>query len=582
MLFNRHSIRFSRSDAQRRRADGLRRTTILFGIFSTLIFGVATAQLANPAESQFAPDSSSRSAVRTALFTDHDISNRSNGKKSRIRQVSGEPPSAWDIPSPAYSQNGSSVNGDGPALAAPANGDDSTSAVAIPAWGPPSTSATAANDNSQSGFGPLPASPLGTQPNDSQSANPYFNTQTAPNAIPGVDPNAYAAAMQGLQNYAQNPNAMQQGGRENPYAAQTGMGYYDPTTGNVFGNPYATGGIYSPYNNPYQLQQYQQMQQLQQIQQMQWMQQMQMMGQQGNGPFQGFGPGFNGGRPHREMDEKENAESGSKRKGKKDDEQEPPPGSEWTMKRLAPVKVSSPLFETCCTALKTLSPFNTPDGPDRGCGQPLQMRSWQDHPYYFGGFCGWIYGSQLVDNMIDQNSGANGGIKLGYNFNDYWGVEGRLHFASISIHETSYGKEVYNAWYAATYPDSPYVPLTTRSNQLTSFDVSVQYFPLGNAKWRPYFTYGLGFTHEAFIDTYGVKNKVNAMCMPLGVGLRYWWNEKLAIQFDILDNVVFANGQAKTQNNFAFTVGISYAFGSSGKCRPTSYWPYTPSSGSKY
>ena len=352
----------------------------------------------------------------------------------------------------------------------------------------------------------------------------------------------------------------------NPYAnfaqnafVNPGFGYYNPYDTGLYANPYAMGG-YNPYGNygydPTFL-----------------------MGQQSPN-YPGFGSGFNAPFPNREPS---NIALASEKQPKKDTEdEEKKPGSEWTMQRLIPLKVSSPLGETLLSGMKTISPFHTPTGPDKGVGQPLVMRSWQDHPYYFGGFVGYVAGSQLVADMIDQRGGSNGGLKLGYNFNDYWGVEGRLHFASIDIRETDYGRQVYDDWYAASFPNLPYRPLTTRSNQLTMVDVSVQYYPLGNAKWRPFFTYGIGFTRESFIDTFGVNNRVDAMTMPIGIGLRYWWNEHLAIQADLVDNIVFSTGQAKTQGNVAFTVGLSYAFGMSKKCRPTAYWPYTPSMGSKW
>jgi len=68
----------------------------------------------------------------------------------------------------------------------------------------------------------------------------------------------------------------------------------------------------------------------------------------------------------------------------------------------------------------------------------------------------------------------------------------------------------------------------------------------------------------------------------LGVGVRYWWNERLALQADLIDNVVFSSGIAKTQNNFAFTIGLTYSFGSGKKKHPVHYWPATPSMGSKW
>ncbi len=565
------NLRFIRSKPSSVPARRVRRISVFALAWLLFSVGMVVAAfgdgpiLGNPAEKFFDEPSakSSNDSSRKPRFADSEILPTAS-QLSKIRQTSGEAPSVWDNPAPGTAGEATLADwGVGPSLVAPAIGDSTTPNRTAPAFTPPNGAAMGTNG--------MPAAPqgfgFGVGPTWGQTptANP---AATAPTAVA----NPYAQIQQ-------NPYV-------NPYY---GFGYYDPNNGNLYANPYAGGmnygayapnggfngfgGGYDPYNptgnygnamgnyggfyNP-----------------------MLMMGQQT--PNYLFPQGFNGPMPNREA--AENAAAGEKKskKDKETEEEEKKPGSEWTMQRLMPLHVTSPLGETLLKGAKTLSPFSTPTGPDKGCGQPLLMRSWQDHPYYFGGFVGYIYGSQLVDNMIDQNSGANGGLKLGYYFNDYWGVESRLHFASIDIQETDYGREVYDSWYAAAYPDGPYRPLTTRSNHLTTFDVSVQYYPLGNAKWRPFFTYGLGVTRESFIDTYGVNNRVDAISMPIGVGLRYWWNEHLAIQADLIDNIVFSTGQAKTQGNFAFTVGVAYSFGTSKKCRPTAYWPYTPSMGSKW
>jgi len=249
----------------------------------------------------------------------------------------------------------------------------------------------------------------------------------------------------------------------------------------------------------------------------------------------------------------------------------------WTLNNLVPVRVTSPLGETLMVAAKTISPFNTPTGPDKGVGMPLVNKSWLDHPYYFGGFVGTMCGSELVTEMIDQKSGGTGGIIFGYNFNDYWGLESRLHFASLDIHDTDYAKQLIEA----IYPGVMVLP-TTRTNELTVLDASVHYYPLGNAKWRPYFKYGLGIGQQKFTDSFGYEQSENIISMPLGIGMRYWWNERIAIQADLTDNIIFASGIAKTQNNFAFTVGLTYAFGAGKRQLPVHYWPATPSMGTKW
>ena len=277
------------------------------------------------------------------------------------------------------------------------------------------------------------------------------------------------------------------------------------------------------------------------------------------------------------MRQQAGAAQGSAGSEKDADEAKKQTETNWTLNNLVPVRVSSPLGETLLVCAKTVSPFSTPKGPDKGVGMPLVNKSWLDHPYYFGGFVGSMSGSELVSTLIEQKSGGTGGLIFGYNFNDYWGLESRLHVASIDIYDTDFARQLITD----LYPELKVLP-TTRTNELTVIDAAVHYYPLGNAKWRPYVKYGLGVGRQKFVNTFGYSESADIITMPLGVGVRYWWNERIAIQADLLDNMVFASGIAKTQNNIAFTVGLTYAFGSSKKSSPVQYWPATPSMGSKW
>jgi hypothetical protein len=412
--------------------------------------------------------------------------------------------------------------------------------------------------------------------NPNTPTNSYSNTETSSNASPLFNnPYAYLYPPEMIpSNFSGNF-----GNNENLYGVN-GFGYYAPNVDQFYATAY---NPYAYYNNPVTASN-------------------DYYGQGNLGMYQTgemTGQQFTGneiaGQPNslypvllmqemllrrREQEREEKNETETNKTKKSDTEKTSE--SQWTMKQLAPIHISSPLGETLFSGLKMLSPFCTPGGPHRGVGQPLLNRSWLDHPYYFGGFCGWISGSQLVSGLIDQKNGGNGGLIFGYNLNEYWGLESRLHFASIDIRETAAGREAFRTWYTATNPETPVPILTTRNNRLSTLDLAVHYYPLGNAKWRPFFKYGLGFSRESFIDTYGQKRNENTVAMPFGVGLRYWWNENLAIQADLLDNVIFSSGVAKTQNNIAFCVGLSYSFGNSKKKRPTAYWPYTPSLGSKW
>lgn len=238
---------------------------------------------------------------------------------------------------------------------------------------------------------------------------------------------------------------------------------------------------------------------------------------------------------------------------------QPKAGSSSNYNPYTPLR--SPLLETGWEQAKLLSPFNAPDGPHRGVGKPLEDESWLDRPYYFGVFGGWVSGDKLISGQIDQKSGSNGGVTLGWNLNHYWGVEGRIFGSSIDIKDIS---------------DSA-TQAPGRSSRLTVLDASAHYYPYGEAKWRPYFKLGIGYAEERFTDNSGNKHKLNTWTVPLGMGLKYWWSDRVNVYGEIVDNVVFGKGPTKTHGNVALNFGVNFTFGTNPNYHPTVYWPQTPS-----
>ncbi len=221
----------------------------------------------------------------------------------------------------------------------------------------------------------------------------------------------------------------------------------------------------------------------------------------------------------------------------------------------------SPLLETGWETAKLLSPFNAPDGPHRGVGKPLEDESWLDRPYYFGVFGGCVSGSTLVGGQIDQGSGGNGGVSLGWNLNHYWGVEGRIFGSSIDIKDIS----------------GSATPAPKRSCQLTILDVSAHYYPYGEARWRPYFKTGIGYAQQRFNDNAGARQNINTLTVPFGVGLKYWWSDRVNVFGEVVDNIIFGSGPTKTQSDWALNFGVNFTFGTNPNYHPTVYWPQTPS-----
>ena len=243
-------------------------------------------------------------------------------------------------------------------------------------------------------------------------------------------------------------------------------------------------------------------------------------------------------------------------------------------------KSSESLSSTTWETLGYFNPLKSPKGPNRGVGGPLMMRSWRDRPFYLGVFGGAMSGGELVSSLVDQETGGTGGIIFGWYCDNYWGLESRLHFAGVPSKDTAAGRASYEDWYKSQNDDTGFIPpLNSRNNAISMFDVSMHYYPLGNAKWRPFLKLGLGSVNQKFRDIYGVKHSYNSFAIPWGVGLKYWWNERIALQMELTDNVLFAVEEAKTQNNVALTVGLNFPIGKVKRKDPVVYWPITPSAG---
>lgn len=214
--------------------------------------------------------------------------------------------------------------------------------------------------------------------------------------------------------------------------------------------------------------------------------------------------------------------------------------------------IRSPLLETTWHTVGLMNPFNAPSGIHRNVGQPLESESWLDHPYYVGIFGGWVSGDTLVDGLIEQTDGSNVGIMFGRHLNHYWGYEIRLFGTSIDIQ------------------DILETPLG--SSKLSALDISMHYYPYGEARWRPYLKLGIGTAREQFLD-----QSINTWSIPVGIGVKYFWSDRVSIHMDLVDNVILGKDRMKTHGEISLNFGFAYMFGTNTHRHPTIYWPQTPS-----
>jgi hypothetical protein len=191
-----------------------------------------------------------------------------------------------------------------------------------------------------------------------------------------------------------------------------------------------------------------------------------------------------------------------------------------------------------------------PDDPGRhrGLGDPLADSSWRNRPLYVSLFAGGLMGDELQAGEVEQGGGLIFGGRFGGDFDHYWGLETRLAFSELHVN----------------YPGD----LSSGKNSNSYFDASLLYYPLGDARWRPYLTAGFGITGYRYTDDEHQIIRTSALALPWGVGLKYLLTRHTAIRFEVIDNFSLpAGSKADMMHNISFTGGVEIHFGG----RRTSY-----------
>jgi opacity protein-like surface antigen len=193
-----------------------------------------------------------------------------------------------------------------------------------------------------------------------------------------------------------------------------------------------------------------------------------------------------------------------------------------------------------------------PNDPGRhvGLGQPLVGTSWLNRPVYFGLFVGGLLYDDLIDGRVMTSNSAMTGVVLGFDFDHYWGIEGRFGYSRVHL------------------TNGLGVPLDDSHNSWS--DLSLMYYPWGDSRWRPYFSAGLGFATFRFHDDFGRDVNDTLFSLPLGVGMKYYYTNNFTLRVGWNDNLSFGDNTLDTMNNFSLFVGGEYRFGG----RSPSYFPW--------
>jgi hypothetical protein len=192
-------------------------------------------------------------------------------------------------------------------------------------------------------------------------------------------------------------------------------------------------------------------------------------------------------------------------------------------------------------------------GRNVGKGIPLEGASWLNRPYHVDWFLGPLLGDQLTAT-VRQDNVLFGGLRIGWDFDYFWGVEWRFGWADPR----------------ATYAEP--LPQPVDVSYVVS-DVDLLYYPWGDAKVRPYFLVGVGATQLDFIDDQGQNHHATLATLPLGGGVQFHQWPWLVWRIEFLNNLAFGADDISTMNNVSLTAGMELRLGA----RPASYWPWRSS-----
>ena len=194
------------------------------------------------------------------------------------------------------------------------------------------------------------------------------------------------------------------------------------------------------------------------------------------------------------------------------------------------------------------------DGRHTDRGNPMEGTSWLNRPYHVDWFVGPLLGDQLVHGRVNQENVLIGGLRIGWDFDYYWGLEWR---------------------YGRANPDAQFSTPQAQPGKVSYSvsDINLIYYPWGDSKVRPYYLLGLGAAQIDFGDDAGISHNSTLLTTPFGIGIQFRQWSWMLWRIEVLDNLSFGADSVATMHNVSFTAGMEIRMGA----RPSSYWPWRAS-----
>ncbi len=210
-----------------------------------------------------------------------------------------------------------------------------------------------------------------------------------------------------------------------------------------------------------------------------------------------------------------------------------------------------------------------------GLPGPSVCETWLRRPYSATSFAGVVFGSELIEDWVEQRQGYFAGYRLGEDLDEFWGVETRIAFSYVRLDDSPQAKAAQQAAdnAAGVAIDDPYRNRFDQGREADFFlwDVDLLYYPWGDRPLRPYGMIGFGLMRVSFVDRLNRSIEDLMYSMPLAIGIKHRPTERAAFRLEVADNIGFG-GDLDMLHNVSLTLGFELRFGGSRKA----YWPWNP------
>lgn len=143
------------------------------------------------------------------------------------------------------------------------------------------------------------------------------------------------------------------------------------------------------------------------------------------------------------------------------------------------------------------------------------------------------------------------GLRLGYNFTKYIGVEGYAHYVPTAI-----------LWGGGQTSDIKFV----------GYGIEGIFNLLPDSRFVPFLAVGVGGAHYSNAFEMTTEDKRDKITADYGAGVKYFLSDRFALRADVRHIIPFRD----THNNLLATVGLTFAFGGAKKAVASAPEPVAP------